>query len=52
MLSLLIIIYFPFFIEVTCGLCNNNMQFKEYTENHKATHYNLCWIIGDEKVVS
>lgn len=27
-------------------------MFKEYEDTHCATHYNLCWKIGDEKPVS
>lgn len=34
---------------VICGLCNKSMMFEEYEDIHSATHYNLCWIIGDEK---
>jgi len=28
------------------------MKFKEYEDTHSATHYNLCWKIGDEQLVS
>ncbi|XP_060869788.1 uncharacterized protein LOC132944454 isoform X2 [Metopolophium dirhodum] len=35
---------------VTCGRCNKSMKFKEYEDSHSATHYNLCWKIGDEKL--
>jgi len=27
-------------------------MFEEYEDTHSATHYNLCWKIGDEKLVS
>jgi hypothetical protein len=43
---------FSIFVKVTCGLCDTTMLYKEYIETHKATHYNLCWIDKDEKVVS
>lgn len=45
------LISFFSFIKVTCGRCNKSMMFKEYEDTHSATHYNLCWIIGDEKLV-
>lgn len=37
------------FIQVTCGRCNQSLLYKEYEELHKSTHYNLCWINGDEE---
>lgn len=28
------------------------MTFKEYRTKHCPAHYNLCWIVGEEKPVS
>jgi len=44
--------FFFLLIKVTCGRCNKSMKFKEYEDTHSATHYNLCWKIGDEQLVS
>ncbi|XP_050421092.1 uncharacterized protein LOC126833675 isoform X3 [Adelges cooleyi] len=35
--------------KVTCGRCNKEMTLKEYHKVHAAEHYNLCWIVGEEK---
>lgn len=39
------------FIKVTCARCNKIMSLKEYESKHKRTHYNICWLIGEEKPV-
>lgn len=40
------------FIKVVCGRCNKSMLYMEYEKKHKLTHYNLCWINDEEKLVS
>lgn len=54
-LYLLIDIHFlsyKFKFKVTCGRCNKEMTFKEYRTDHCSAHYNLCWMVGEEKLVS
>ncbi|KAE9535993.1 hypothetical protein AGLY_007894 [Aphis glycines] len=35
---------------VSCGRCGESMIFEEYKNKHKLTHYNLCWLEGEEKI--
>ncbi|VVC33262.1 Hypothetical protein CINCED_3A011483 [Cinara cedri] len=35
---------------VTCGRCNKQMTYKEYHLKHCSSHYNLCWIDGEDKL--
>ncbi|KAF0748584.1 General transcription factor 3C polypeptide 2, partial [Aphis craccivora] len=35
---------------VSCGRCGESMIFEEYKNKHKHTHYNLCWLEGEEKI--
>lgn len=40
------------FFKVNCACCDKNMSNAEYEKTHKLIHYNLCWINGEEKLVS
>ncbi|XP_025193705.1 uncharacterized protein LOC112593511 [Melanaphis sacchari] len=36
--------------EVSCGRCRDSMTYEEYKNKHRHTHYNLCWLEGEEKI--
>lgn len=38
--------------KVICGRCNKEMTYLEYCSKHCSKHYNLCWIVGEDKLVS
>ncbi|XP_015366814.1 PREDICTED: uncharacterized protein LOC107163755 isoform X2 [Diuraphis noxia] len=35
---------------VSCGRCGESMIYEEYINKHRHTHYNLCWLEGEEKL--
>lgn len=41
-----------FNVKVQCGRCGENMTYSKYKTKHRLTHYNLCWLEGEEIIVS